>query len=99
MGDFMNLFIKKILVPTIIFILLFVLIAFLTTNKPVSKMQNNYMLRSYKNTIALYNNGNIVKIYDNIVLNTLPQHDIQNFNSGIPVTSQTAAEAYLEDFE
>ena len=62
-------------------------------------MQNNYMLRSYKNTIALYNNENIVKIYDNIVLNTLPQQDIQSFNNGIPVTSQTAAESYLQDFE
>lgn len=62
-------------------------------------MQNNYMLKSYKNTVALYNNGNIVKIYDDVVLNTLPPQDIQNFNSGIPVTSQTAAETYLVHFE
>ena len=95
----MNLFIKKILVPTIIFILLFVFIAFLTTNKPTNKKQNNYVLKSYKNTIALYSNENIVKTYDNIVLNTLPLQDIQNFTSGIPFTSQTAAETYLEDFE
>ena len=95
----MNLFIKKILVPTIIFILLFVLIAFLTTNKPTNEKQNNYVLKSYKNTIALYSNENIVKTYDNIVLNTLPLQDIQNFTSGIPFTSQTAAETYLVDFE
>ena len=97
----MNVFIKKILFPTLIFILLFVFIAFLTTKKPTidHEPQDNYMLKSYKNTVALYNNENIIKVYDNIVLNTLPQQDIHNFNIGITVSSPEHADTYLEDFE
>ncbi|MBR6502272.1 MAG: hypothetical protein IKT42_02410 [Clostridia bacterium] len=94
----MNFFIKKILFPSLIFILLFILIAYLTT-KPTQKNEHNYKLKSYKNTVALYDNENIIKIYDNIVLNTLPPQDIQNFTIGIPFTSQKLAETYLEDFE
>ena len=94
----MNFFIKKILFPTIIFMLLFILIAYLTT-KPMPKSKSRYILKSYKNTIALYDNETIIKVYDNIVLNTLPTQDIQNFTIGIPFTSQKLAETYLEDFE
>ena len=49
--------------------------------------------------MALYKNDQLVKSYESIVLNTLPQKDIQNFNTGISFDNQLQAELYLEDFE
>ncbi len=61
--------------------------------------KNNYTLKAYKNTIALYSGDEIIDIYDNIVLNTLPKNDIQNFSNGISFSTITQAEIYLEDFD
>ena len=60
---------------------------------------NIYTLKSYKNTVALYQGENLIKTYDEIVLNTLPPKDIQSFNSGVLFDSQSQAETYLLDFE
>lgn len=57
------------------------------------------MLKSYRNTVALYQNDKLLEIYENIVLNTLPQKDIQSFNNGITFGTEEQAEIYLEDFE
>lgn len=95
----MSQFIKKILFPILIFIVVFNIILYYINDYQNTDTSVNYTLKSYKNTIALYNGEEIVKIYSNIVLNTLPEKDIQNFNIGIPVATQIQAETYLEDFE
>lgn len=60
---------------------------------------DNYCLKSYKNTVALYNGEEIIQIYNNIVLNTLPEQDVINFNNGIAVATPAQAEIILEDFD
>ena len=94
----MNIFVKNILFPITIFIVLMLMLFHLAKNKPQSN-DSTYLIKSYKNTVALYQNEKIVKVYENIVLNTLPQQDILNFNKGIKVSTPTQAEIYLEDFE
>lgn len=95
----MSVFIKKILFPILIFISVFMLILYHISYHQATNTSVSYTLKSYKNTVALYNGEKIIKIYNSIVLNTLPEKDIQNFNNGIPVTTPTQAEAYLEDFD
>ncbi len=95
----MYVFIKKILFPILIFISVFMLTLYYINDYQDAETSVNYTLKSYKNTVALYSGEEIVKIYNNIVLNTLPEKDIQNFNSGIPVATVTQADAYLEDFD
>ncbi len=95
----MNIFIRKILFPIIVFTVVSILIFYYVTEHTKKDVKTNYELKSYKNTIALYNDEKIVKIYDSIVLNTLPKSDIQNFNSGISVTNPTHADEYLENFD
>ena len=95
----MQFFIKRVLFPTLIFISVFILILFFISDYQNTEDSTTYMLKSYRNTVALYKNDQLIQTYDHIVLNTLPEKDIQNFNSGISVTTQTAAEAYLEDFD
>ncbi len=95
----MQVFIRKILFPVLCFTSAFLIILHFITDYQKTDTSVNYTLKSYKNTVALYNGEEIIKVYSSIVLNTLPQKDIQNFNNGIPVSTQTQAEAYLEDFD
>ena len=95
----MQLLIKKILFPILIFFSLFIITLYFIGNYQSTDTSVKYTLKSYKNTVALYNGEEIVKIYNNIVLNTLPEKDIQSFNDGISITTPTQAEIYLEDFE
>ncbi len=95
----MQFFIKKILFPILTLASILLIIIHFSNDYQKTNTSVNYTLKSYKNTVALFNGEEIIKIYNNIVLNTLPEKDIQNFNKGISVTTQTAAEAYLADFD
>ena len=95
----MTIFIKKLLFPFLIFALISVFFFYYVTEYTKTNSETNYVLKSYKNTVALYNNDEVVKIYSDIVLNTLPKNDIQNFNDGISVSDPQYAEQYLENFE
>ncbi len=95
----MTFFIKKILFPILIFISIFIITLYFMTDYQSADTNVNYTLKSYKNTVALYNGEEIVEIYNNIVLNNLPERDIQNFNSGIPVATRAQADTLLEDYD
>ena len=76
-----------------------VILCFLVSCKDAPKQSTKYSLKAYKNTVALFENEKPVKVYENIVLNTLPEKDIQNFDKGISVATQAQAETILEDYE
>lgn len=90
--------IKKIIFPVLVFISAIILVIYLICHlRPEENI--NYTLKSYKNSVALFENEKLIKIYDSIVLNTLPEKDIQNFNRGFSVPTQECAEIILEDFD
>ncbi len=93
----MSLF-KKILFPIITIIAIF-LIVLNTKQSEKREASNNYILKSYKNCIALYKNGELLEVYNDIVLNTLPSKDIQSFNKGIRVNSKEEINKILEDYD
>ncbi len=92
-------FIKKILFPSILFCAVFLLVLNVIKDKEKAEIKEKFMLKSYKNTVALYKNDELIRVYNNIVLNTLPQKDIQSFNKGIPVSNEIQAELMLEDYD
>lgn len=65
------------------------------------KKQENteIILKSYKNTVALYENGVKKEVYEEIVLNTLPEKDIKDLNVGIIINSNDELLRILEDFD
>ena len=81
----------------VIVILIISINCFKTQNKKSGN--SNYSLKAYKNTVALYNGDKIIEIYNNIVLNTLPEKDILAFKNGIDVSTPSQAETLLEDYE
>ncbi len=92
-------YVKKIVFLFIVLLAAFVLFFNTKSKTPQPKSPEKYVLKSYKNTVALYKNDEIIEVYSSIVLNTLPQKDIQNFNKGIVVSNQFEAELLLEDYD
>ena len=68
-------------------------------NLQINQKNNAYTLKTYKNTVALYNGEDVVKVYSDIVLNTLPEKDVITFNSGIKVSNQQEAETIIQDYD
>lgn len=63
-------------------------------------IENQYLIKSYKNTVALYKNGEIIETYDgSIVLNSLPESDIKKFNNGIEIENYEDVYKMLEDYD
>lgn len=58
-----------------------------------------YTLKSYKNTVALYKNDEILEIYSDIVLNTLPETDIFLLSKGIVIENYSEINRILEDYD
>ena len=67
--------------------------------KAPESSKETHILKSYKNTVALYTNGKYVKSYENIVLDTLPQVDVNAFNNGITVENDEEIEKILQDYD
>lgn len=87
-------------IPSIIAIAVTVsAILFIVFLSASNQTKNEYYIKAYRNTVALYENGNIIKTYDDIVLNTLPYDDILMFENGITAKSKEDAENLLEDFD
>lgn len=63
------------------------------------EVNGTFMLKTYNNTVALYQNGNIVEVYEQIVLNTLPKTDILMFNKGIPIENISKIDEFLQDYD
>ena len=42
-----------------------------------------WIIRSYENTVVLMNNGEVVEVFGNIVVDTLPDEDKKHLESGI----------------
>lgn len=91
---------KKIIFPLcVLFAVVFLAFCCIFKNHAAKNKSDGYVLKSYKNTVALYSGDTPLKIYDNVILNTLPENDIINFNKGINFDDTAEAEKYIEDFD
>ena len=95
----MSILTKKIFFPIFLCLATFILTVTSANNLTPKTEAVSYTLKSYKNTVALYKNEELITVYSSVVLNTLPEKDIQTFNSGISVATPTEAEILLEDYD
>ncbi len=82
-------------------VIIFLLIAGIILFKvsPAKQEEKVTVLKSYKNTIALYEGDKRTKVYSEIVLNSLPINDIARLEKGIIITSDEELTDILEDFD
>lgn len=82
---------------SIVFFLILTAFLLISSSKPQEK--SKIVLKSYKNTIALYENGIKKEIYEQIVLNSLPPKDVEDLKKGIIISSKDELLRILEDFD
>ncbi len=60
---------------------------------------STYVLKSYRNCVALYKNEEIIEIYDNIVLNNLPENDKTDLENGIEFECISDVDTAIQDYD
>ena len=58
-----------------------------------------WVLKSYGNSVALYNGESLETVYSDIVLDNLPPEDIKILESGIAFPTREEAEQAVEDYD
>lgn len=76
-----------------------ILTAFLLISPGKQPENNEIVLKSYNNTVALYENGVKKEVYEQIVLNSLPRKDVEDLEKGIIITNKDELLRILEDFD
>ena len=60
---------------------------------------NSWILQSYENTVVLLNNGEVVEVFGNISLDTLPKEDLKHLQNGIAFLTKEEAMLAVEDYD
>ncbi len=64
-----------------------------------TKNQDDWVLRSYENTVVLMNNGKVIEVFGDILVEELPAEDIKHLENGIPFLSKDEALMAIEDYD
>lgn len=83
---------------TIFMVLLLYLIIFLTKSNQTPS-ESGYYMKSLNNTVVLYKDDNIIKVYDGIILDTLPTLDRNLLDKGIHYKTIADADTAAEDYD
>ena len=60
---------------------------------------DSWILQSYENTVVLLNNGEVVEIFGDISLDTLPKEDLKHLENGISFLTKEEAMLAVEDYD
>ncbi len=61
--------------------------------------KDNWVLRSYENTVVLMNNNEVIEVFGDIMVETLPKEDIKHLENGIPFLTKDEALMAIEDYD
>ena len=59
----------------------------------------SWVLQSYENTVVLLNNGEVVEVFSDISLDTLPKEDLKHLENGIVFLTKEEAMLAVEDYD
>ena len=60
---------------------------------------DGWILQSYENTVVLLNNGEVVEVFSDISLDTLPKEDLNHLARGIEFLTKEEALLAIEDYD
>lgn len=80
-------------------LLISILIVCFTALRTKQENPDSWIIRSYDNTVVLLNNGEVVEVFGDIVLDTLPTEDQEHLESGISFLTKDEAMMALEDYD
>ena len=61
--------------------------------------EEQWILQSYGNNVALYNGEDVIEVYGAIVLDTLPEEDKRLLDNGISFLTREEAVMAIEDYD
>lgn len=97
------MFQRRLYVLILFVSLFFLAFVFLICSVVIMKKGRNepniYKLMAYENNVALYRNEELILVYDEIVLNSLPEYDQESFKKGIIVSEINKIDEIIEDYE
>lgn len=85
------------LVITLAIIILLTVTGFAAGNKDYEP--SGWILKSYGNTVALYNHNEIDTVFGEIAVDALPPDDIRMLENGIAFPTREEAVSAIEDYE
>ncbi len=68
-------------------------------NQENTANKHSYVLKTVNGTVGLYQDNELVRLYENIVVATLPLMDRDNLNTGIKLDSLNDLNRIIEDFD
>ena len=98
-GDKMTYSYKKTAAAVLAFTLIFTTILIVISYRNKKSEYEQYTLREYKGTVALYKGEKIIDIYDGIVTANLPLADREELAKGIDVKNSDEAQIIIEDYD
>lgn len=60
---------------------------------------SGWILQSYDNMVVLLNNGEVVEVFGDISLDTLPPEDLKHLEKGIEFLTKEEALSAIEDYD
>lgn len=84
-----------VMVFTLILSALLIIIAYRGKNNAAA----SYTLKGYNGAVALYENEEVITVYEGVVLSGLPYSDRLKLDEGIKVKSPEEADSLIEDFD
>ena len=67
------------------------------TYKPKNK--SSWIIQSVEDTVVLLNNGEVVEVFGNIAVDTLPTEDKKHLEMGISFLTKDEAMTAIEDYD
>lgn len=83
---------------SVFFVLLLYSIVFLTKSVKTPE-ESGYYMKSLNNTVVLYKDDAIIKVYDGIIVDTLPSADRDLLSKGIHYENIADADTAAEDYD
>lgn len=80
----------------------FLVAVILVSSLVVKTKQENpesWVIRSYENTVVLLNNGEVVEVFNDIMVEDLPSEDKAHLESGIEFLTKNEALLAIEDYD
>ncbi len=94
---------KERFLSIIMLVITFALSAIIITGSLVAESQvaeeENWVLRSYGNNVALYNGEELTEVFGAISLDTLPNSDKKLLDNGIVFQTKQEALSAIEDYD
>lgn len=90
---------KLILTALIITVTLAVIIASILVINYSRENNSNPILKEDGGQVKLFRNGNVIAIYDDIVIDILPQKDREALKKGIEIKNEEELLSIIEDYD